>query len=254
MSSTSESPRSEVVIRVDGLTIGHGEQVLLQDASFEVRRGEVFVVLGGSGCGKSTLLRHLIGLQQPMRGAIHIAGIGDPQHARGRPGMGVMFQSGALFGSMTLGQNVALPLETWTDLEPDAVAAVVRSKLELVGLGGSEDQLPADLSGGMRKRAGIARALALDPPLLLLDEPSAGLDPVTAAGLDELILTLSRSLGMTLVVVTHELASIFTIATTCIMLDRSSRSIVARGDPRQLREHSDDPRVLGFFNRIPAGG
>jgi phospholipid/cholesterol/gamma-HCH transport system ATP-binding protein len=242
------------MIRVEHLKMGWADRVLLEDASFEVERGEVFAILGGSGCGKSTLLRHLIGLERPMGGAIAIDGIGDPRSVAGAaPRFGVMFQSGALFGSMTLAQNVGLPLETWTPLDEDAIDAVVRSKLALVGLDGFENHLPAEISGGMKKRAGIARALALDPSLIFLDEPSAGLDPVSAVELDELILTLNRSLGMTTVIVTHELASIFKIARGCIMLDRDARGIIARGDPRELRERSPDARVRRFFNREPRG-
>jgi phospholipid/cholesterol/gamma-HCH transport system ATP-binding protein len=160
-----------------------------------------------------------------------------------------MFQSGALFGSMTVGQNVALPLTEWTDLPPDAVDAVVRAKLRVVGLQGFEDHTPAEISGGMKKRAAIARAMALEPSLLFLDEPSAGLDPVSAVELDELILTLSDALGLTVVIVTHELESIFKIATRCIMLDKKTKSIIAQGDPRELRDHSEDPQVHHFFNR-----
>ena len=249
MSSAYES-----IIATADLTIGWGERVLLDGIDFEVRRGDVFVILGGSGCGKSTLLRHLVGLQRPLRGSVRIAGIGDPARASGMPAIGMMFQSGALFGSMTLAQNVALPLESWTELGEDEIAALVCSKLALVGLDGFENHLPADLSGGMKKRAGIARALALEPQILFLDEPSAGLDPVSAVELDELLLTLSRSLGTTLVVVTHELESIFKIASNCIMLDGATRSIIARGDPRRLRDTSEDPRVRAFFNRLPREG
>jgi phospholipid/cholesterol/gamma-HCH transport system ATP-binding protein len=236
---------------VSDVTIGFADRVLLEHLEFDIRRGEVFVILGGSGCGKSTLLRHMIGFERPMRGEILVDGV-EPELGTSAPGCGVLFQSGALFGSMTLGQNVSLPLETWTDLPQDEIDEVVRRKLRLVGLGGFENHLPAELSGGMKKRAGIARALALDPPLVYLDEPSAGLDPVTAAELDELILTLSRSLGTTLVVVTHELASIFTIGQRCVMLDREARGMIALGDPRELRDHSSDPRVAAFFNRKPS--
>jgi phospholipid/cholesterol/gamma-HCH transport system ATP-binding protein len=241
---------SEDVIEVSGLAIGWGDRVLLEDLEFRIEEGEIFVILGGSGCGKSTLLRHLIGLQQPLRGTIRVRGIGDPTTARGMPRMGVMFQAGALFGSLTLAENVALPLETWTRLDRAAIRAVAASKLALVGLDGFEDHLPAAISGGMRKRAAIARALALEPPLLMLDEPSAGLDPVTAVELDELLLSLRSGLGTTLVVVTHELQSIFKIASRCIMLDAASRSIIARGTPAELRG-SPDPRVSAFFNRLP---
>ena len=241
---------SEPHISVSGVAVGYDGEVLLENIDFQVRRGEVFAILGGSGSGKSTLLRHLIGLQEPMRGEILVDGeppaLGDRQ-----PNSGVLFQSGALFGSMTLGENVGLPLATWTDLPSDAIDAVVRSKLELVGLGGFENHTPAELSGGMKKRAGIARALALEPPLVYLDEPSAGLDPITSAELDELLLTLNRGLGTTLVVVTHELPSIFAIAQRCLMLDRDAKGPIALGAPADLRDHSRDPRVVAFFNRKP---
>lgn len=244
----------DLMIGVAGLRIGWDERALLEDLEFEVRCGDVFAILGGSGCGKSTLLRHLIGLARPQAGSVRVRGIGDPTLQRGMPQAGVMFQSGALFGSMTVGQNVALPLERWTELPPDAIRAVVRSRLELVDLGGVEERLPSELSGGMRKRAGIARALALEPSLLYLDEPSAGLDPVTAVELDELILLLANTLGTTIVLVTHDLDSIFKVANHCIMLDARTRGIIARGDPRELRDHSSDPRVSSFFNRRPPGG
>jgi phospholipid/cholesterol/gamma-HCH transport system ATP-binding protein len=241
---------SDLHIQVSDVAIGFADRVLLEHLDFDIHRGEIFVILGGSGCGKSTLLRHLIGFDWPLAGTIRVDGR-PPDLDSGRPSSGMLFQSGALFGSMTLGQNVALPLETWTDLSDDEIAEVVRRKLRLVGLGGYENHLPAQLSGGMKKRAGIARALALDPPLVYLDEPSAGLDPITAAEIDELILTLSRSLGTTLVIVTHELASIFTIAERCVMLDREARGMIALGDPRELRDRATDPRVTAFFNRKP---
>lgn len=243
----------EPVISVDALTIGWGDHVLMRDLAFEVPRGEVFAILGGSGCGKSTLLRHLIGLEVPMAGTIDVLGRDPVLAQRGRPPFGVLFQSGALLGSMTLGENVALPLRTWTRLAPEAMDAVVRAKLALVGLEGFENHLPSEISGGMKKRAGIARAMALDPAVLFLDEPSAGLDPVSAVELDDLILTLSRSLGMTTVIVTHELPSIFKIATSCIMLEKTTQGIIARGDPRELRDQDGaDPRVRRFFNREPS--
>jgi phospholipid/cholesterol/gamma-HCH transport system ATP-binding protein len=236
------------IITVKGLTIGWGDVVLQQDLTFEVQRGEVFAILGGSGSGKSTLLRFLIGLEQPMAGEIDVAGRGLPDLEAGLPPFGVMFQAGALFGSLTVGENVALPLEEWTDLPADAIAAIARAKLKLVGLDGAADKLPAELSGGMKKRAAIARALALEPELVFLDEPSAGLDPVMAADLDELICTLSKTLGLTVVVVTHELESIFRIADRIIMLDKAAKTIIATGDPRELKA-SPDPRVSDFFNR-----
>jgi phospholipid/cholesterol/gamma-HCH transport system ATP-binding protein len=244
----------QTVIGVRDLAVGYGGEPLLEEITFDVRRGEVFAILGGSGCGKSTLLRHLIGLQQPLAGSITIAGYGAPEQALEPPAFGVLFQGGALFGSSTLLENVALPLQKWTDLPLDAVLAVARARLRLVGLAGFENHLPSELSGGMKRRGGIARALALDSPLLFLDEPSAGLDPITSAELDDLILTLSRSLGVTTVLVSHELPSIFKVANSCIVLDRSARGIIARGDPRELRDRSADPRVRGFFHRIASGG
>jgi phospholipid/cholesterol/gamma-HCH transport system ATP-binding protein len=233
------------------VALGFDGEVLLENIDFQVRRGEIFAILGGSGSGKSTLLRHLIGLATPMRGEILVDGA-PPQLGSHAPDCGVLFQSGALFGSMTLGENVALPLATWTDLPRSSIDAVVKSKLRLVGLGGFENHMPSELSGGMKKRAGIARALALEPELVYLDEPSAGLDPITSAELDELLLTLNRGLGTTLVVVTHELASIFAIAERCIMLDREAKGPIALGRPAELRDHSRDPRVVAFFNRKPA--
>lgn len=250
MSAPATEPGSrDVLIRASGLTIGWGERVLMKELAFEVPRGEVFAILGGSGCGKSTLLRHLIGLEVPMAGRIEVAGRDPGAWRGGPPPFGVLFQSGALLGSMTLGENVGLALRTWTALSPEAVEAVVRAKLALVGLEGFENHLPSEISGGMKKRAGIARAMALDPAIVFLDEPSAGLDPISAVELDELILTLS-SLGMTTVLVTHELPSIFKIASSCIMLEKTAQGIIARGDPRALRDQSDDPRVRRFFNRL----
>jgi phospholipid/cholesterol/gamma-HCH transport system ATP-binding protein len=242
------------LIKVTGLCIGWEDVMLQKEASFEVERGDIFVILGGSGSGKSTMMRYLIGLETPSAGEITIDGVAPLSGGTGRPRFGVMFQSGALLGSLTVGENVALPLQEWTGLSPTAVLAIVQAKLRLVGLQGSEDKLPSELSGGMRKRAAIARAMALEPSLVFLDEPSAGLDPVSAYELDELILTLNAKLGLTLVVVTHDLESIFKIAKHCIMLDRASMSIIARGDPRQLRDQSADPRVHNFFNRTRAEG
>jgi phospholipid/cholesterol/gamma-HCH transport system ATP-binding protein len=243
---------TETLITVRGLTLGHGDRMLLVDANFEVERGDVFVILGGSGCGKSTLLRHLIGLDQPKAGTIEIAGVGAPRLTGAAPEYGVMFQSGALFSSLTIGENVAFALTEWTDLPLPAINAIVKAKLALVGLEGAEDKLPAEISGGMKKRAAIARAMAFEPSLLFLDEPSAGLDPVSAAELDDLILVLNRALGMTVVMVTHELASIFKVGKNCIMLDKETQRIIARGNPLELKRQSQDPRVRRFFLREAA--
>ena len=242
---------SDPMITVRGLTIAAGKSVVLRDASFEVERGEIFAILGASGCGKSTLMRHLIGLDTPIAGAITVCGPGAPNLEAGRPKYGVMFQSGALFSSMTVGENLGLGLERWTGLPYRAVAAIVRAKLKLVGLDGAAEKFPAELSGGMRKRAAIARAMVLEPELIFLDEPSAGLDPTSAVELDELIRTLNRVLGVTVVLVTHELPSLFAIARRCIVMDRETRSIIAAGDPRALRDTSDQPRVRELFNRLP---
>jgi phospholipid/cholesterol/gamma-HCH transport system ATP-binding protein len=243
---------SEPLISVVNLTIGWGDTILQKDASFQIERGDIFIILGGSGCGKSTMMRYLVGLELPLSGEVLYGGGRRPQLSRGRPEFGVMFQSGALLGSLTVGENVALPLTSWTNLPSEAIEAIVEAKLRLVGLHGTESKMPAELSGGMKKRAAIARAMALEPELIFLDEPSAGLDPVTAAELDDLILNLNDRLGMTVVMVTHDLDSIFKVGKRCIMLDRASRSIIARGDPRELREQSSDPRVRSFFNREPA--
>ena len=248
------APQTDIVIRVESLTAGYGDTVLLQNLSFEVKRGEVFVILGGSGSGKSTLLKNLIGLHQPLAGRILIDG-DDIACAEGEDRLrllrrfGVMYQSGALFGSMTLLENVRLALEEFTNLDDEEMDLIARMKLQLVGLSGSDNKMPAELSGGMQKRAAIARAMALDPALLFLDEPSAGLDPITSAGLDQLILQLARSLGITFVVVTHELASIYAIADRVIMLDKEAQGIIATGRPAELRDHSDTPVVRQFFHR-----
>ncbi len=248
----AEAARS--MVRVRGLRAAYGDVTVLRDIDFDVRRGEVFVILGGSGCGKSTLLRHLIGLIEPAAGSIEIDGA-DLVSARGAERerilqtFGVMFQSGALFSSLTLAGNVALPLEEFTTLPRAAVRSVAERKLALVGLRGYEDHGPSEISGGMRKRAGVARALALDPPILFLDEPSAGLDPISAADLDRLILDLRDALGATIVIVTHELASIYAVADRCIMLDKARKTIVAEGRPSDLRDHGDDPFVRAFFRR-----
>jgi phospholipid/cholesterol/gamma-HCH transport system ATP-binding protein len=242
-------PRSRPHIVVNDLRIGWGSRVLMEHVTFDVERGSTFCILGGSGSGKSTLLRYLIGLERPLAGTIDIDGLGTPHHYQGVPRFGVLFQSGALFGSMTLAENLALPLTTWTSIRGSLVRELVQAKLDLVGLGAFAEHLPGQISGGMKKRAGIARAMMLEPALLFFDEPSAGLDPITAYDLDQLILTLSRDLGITIVIVTHELPSIFLVADNCIVLDKLAKGIVARGDPRTLRDRSTIPFVHGFFTR-----
>ena len=244
----------EAVITVKALTVGYGEKVLLEKLDFEVRRGEVFVILGGSGCGKSTLLKHMIGLYPPMAGEVWfgpdnlVTAQGDDRIRILRK-FGVMYQSGALFGSLTVLENVTLPLDEFTDLPAQAKELIALMKLKLVAMETAASQMPADLSGGMQKRAAIARAMALDPGILFLDEPSAGLDPITSAGLDALIKDLAQTLGCTFVIVTHELPSIFAVADRVIMLDGKTKGIIGTGRPEELRDHSPNPWVRQFFNR-----
>jgi phospholipid/cholesterol/gamma-HCH transport system ATP-binding protein len=244
----------ESIISVKELVGGYGEDIILDTVTFKVFRGEILVIAGGSGCGKSTLLKHLIGLQQPLSGKITIAG--DDictedgtvnQHVLRK--FGILYQSAALFGSMTLAENVALPMKEYTDLPDGAIDSLVKLKLGLVNLTGYENHLPSEISGGMKKRAGLARAMALNPKILFFDEPSAGLDPISSAELDNLIIHLNRSIGTTMVIVTHELQSIFAVADRIIMLDKGSRGIIAEGDPAFLRDNSQNPFVRQFFNR-----
>lgn len=241
---------SEAAIVVDQVAQRFGPNEIFRDVSFEVAAGEIFVVLGGSGCGKSTLLKQMIGLLPPSAGRIAVLGHDVVRETDAvRRDIGVMFQSGALFGSRTLLENVTLPLTMFTDLPAAARTEIARIKLALVGLADAALKLPVEVSGGMVKRAAIARALALDPPILMLDEPAAGLDPITAAGLDQLILELRAALDCTFVVVSHELTSIFTISDRCLMLDKAAHGVIGLGTAAELRDHSDNPTVRAFFNR-----
>jgi phospholipid/cholesterol/gamma-HCH transport system ATP-binding protein len=244
----------EALIRVCDLTMAYGDFVVQHDLRFEIRRGSVFVIMGDSGCGKSTLLRHMIGLAEPAAGEVEYRGeafwAATPQRREEiKRGFGVLFQSGALWSSLTLAENIALPLREYTRLAAAEIAELCEYKLALVGLAGFGEYYPSEISGGMRKRAGLARAMALDPDILFFDEPSAGLDPLSSRRLDELIVELSRSLGSTVVIVTHELASIFDIATDSVFLDAESRTQIATGDPHWLREHAENPKVRSFLNR-----
>jgi phospholipid/cholesterol/gamma-HCH transport system ATP-binding protein len=239
---------------VKDLTMAYGSFVIQRDVTFSIQPGEIFIIMGGSGCGKSTLLRHLIGLLRPAQGEVFYDGerfwaASAADRKRMMRRFGVLYQSGALWSSMTLAENVALPLEEYKALSPRALRAVVSLKLALVGLAGFEDFYPFELSGGMRKRAALARAMALDPDILFFDEPSAGLDPLSSRRLDDLILELRASLGATIVVVTHELASIFTIGDNSIFLDTETKTMLAVGNPKTLRDASPEPKIRAFLRR-----
>ena len=241
-------------IEVRQLTMAYGDFVIQRDLTFAIQRSDIFIIMGGSGCGKSTLMRHLVGLKKPAKGKILIAGeslwdadAGEKKEMMRR--IGVMYQSGALWSSMTLFENVALPLQLYTELDTGAIREIVSLKLSLVGLSGFEEFYPSEISGGMQKRAGLARAMSLDPEILFFDEPSAGLDPISAQRLDELILELRDSLGTTIVIVTHELASIFAIGNNSVFLDPETRTMIAQGDPQKLRDESEDPKVRLFLTR-----
>jgi phospholipid/cholesterol/gamma-HCH transport system ATP-binding protein len=250
--------RREPHIKVRDLTMAYGSFVLMRDLNFDIGRGDIFIIMGGSGSGKSTLLRHMLGLIEPAKGEILY---GDESFTAADPSerdrilrrCGILYQRGALWSALTLSENVALPLEQYTDLGAEEIREVAALKLALVGLKGFEDHYPSEISGGMQKRAGLARAMALDPEVLFFDEPSAGLDPITSRLLDDLILELRDSLGATVVVVTHELASIFAIGDNSVFLDADSKSIIAQGDPKELLERSEDPKVRRFLTRGEPG-
>ncbi len=244
----------EAHISVQNLTMAFGSFVLQHDLTFTVNRGDIFIIMGGSGCGKSTLLRHLIGLQKPARGKVFYGNVSlwdsEPEMRDGiMRRCGILYQSSALWSSMTLAENIAVPLEEYTGLSPQQVRKLASLKLALVGLSGFEEFYPSEISGGMKKRAGLARAIALDPDILFFDEPSAGLDPVSAHMLDDLILELRDSLGATIVVVTHELASIFAIGNNSVFIDADARTMLASGDPKQLLEECRHPTVRNFLTR-----
>lgn len=248
----SAPPAAKISVR--DLTLAYGSYVVMKDLEFDIRDRDIFIIMGGSGCGKSTLLRHLIGLREPARGEVlydgeSFTGAGPAERERFIRRFGVMYQSGALWSSLTLAENIALPLEEFTSLPARTIRDIVSYKLSLVGLAGFEDFYPSQVSGGMNKRAGIARAMALDPDILFLDEPSAGLDPLSARRLDDLILRLRDSLGSTFVIVTHELASIFAIGSNAIFLDTATRTQGAIGPPCHLRDHSESATVRSFLNR-----
>ena len=246
------------IIAVKDLTARFGDNVVFEDVNFQVYKGEILVIVGASGCGKSTLLKIMIGLQKPYAGQVlyqgsDIVSADEKELNLYRQNIGVLFQSGALFSSMTIKENIELPLQEYTDLDPAAIDAIIKMKLGMVDLAGYENYNPSELSGGMRKRAGIARAMALDPQVLFFDELSAGLDPVTAAELDDLIIKTNEALGTTMVIVTHELESIYKIAHRVLMLDKEAKGIIAEGKPLDLKKNATDPRVMSFFLRqMPA--
>jgi phospholipid/cholesterol/gamma-HCH transport system ATP-binding protein len=253
------SASANPVIDIRGISAYYRNHRVLEDISLQVFPGEIFVIVGESGCGKSTLLKCMTGLYRPDQGNVFIQDtdlITADEEAllRAKRSFGVLFQSGALIGSMTLAENVALPLLEHTDIDQDFIEEIVRMKLRMVNLSGYEDSFPSELSGGMKKRAGIARAMALDPQILFLDELSAGLDPVTSAGLDQLVKDINAGMGTTMVIVSHELSSIMSIADRIIMLDKKVRGIIAEGNPREISENNADPRVFRFFNRTAPKG
>ena len=241
-------------IDVKDLTMAFGSFVVQRDLTFTINRGDIFIIMGGSGCGKSTLMRHMVGLIEPAKGQVFYDGISfwdtDPDdREKFMRQIGISYQSGALWSSMTLAENIGLPLQEFTDLNPHQIREIVELKLALVGLSGFDAYYPSEISGGMQKRVGLARAIALDPEIVFFDEPSAGLDPISARLLDDLILELSDSLGATVAIVTHELASIFSIGNNSVFLDPDTKTMIAAGDPKKLRDESDNPKVRKFLTR-----
>ena len=241
-------------IEIEGLTMKYGDFLIQRDLTFTISRGDVFVIMGGSGCGKSTLLKHLVGLVSPAAGRVLYNGTSFWESSLAERDdllrrVGILYQKGALWTSMTLAENVAMPLRQYTQYSESQIADIASYKLALVGLAGFEDYYPSEISGGMQKRAGLARAIALDPDVLFFDEPSAGLDPISSKLLDDLIIELNRGLGATIVVVTHELPSIFAIGTNSVFLDADSKTMIASGDPKELLRSSKDPRVIKFLTR-----
>jgi len=254
MSAAQGTAPMQPQIQLKGIALGYGDTLVQRDLTFDIRRGDVFVIMGGSGCGKSTVMRCLTGLLEPQAGRVLLEGeslweVSPAARSKLMRRNGVMYQSGALWSSMTLEENICLPLEQYTELAPEQIRAIAEYKLALVGLAGFGDYYPSEISGGMRKRVGVARAMALDPDTLFFDEPSAGLDPLSARRLDELILELRDSLGTTMVVISHELDSIFTIADDSVFLDGESKTMLATGNPRELREHSPVAQVRAFLTR-----
>ncbi|MDY6830547.1 MAG: ATP-binding cassette domain-containing protein [Thermodesulfobacteriota bacterium] len=244
---------AEKIIETRSIRARFGAAVVLDDVNLSIYRHEIVVIIGESGCGKTTLMRILIGLAKPSSGTVFLEGAPPTRHAITKK-VGVLFQNNALFGSMTVGENIALPIAAYTDLDRSAIEKIIRMKLGMVGLAGFENHLPSELSGGMKKKAAMARALALSPSILFLDEPSSGLDPVSAAEIDELILHINRSSGTTMVVVTHDLASVFTLTRRVIMLGKAKKGIIAEGTPEFLKNECNDPFVKQFFNRQPRPG
>ena len=246
--------KKDIIIQAKDLTVGYGDYVLLHDANYQVKKGDIFIIMGGSGCGKSSMLRVLTGLLPPKKGSVVVNGVdvakaSSEEMQKIRETSGILYQSGALFSSMTLAENIMLPMQQYSDYSPAMMRELAHLKLSLVGLKGFDDFYPSEISGGMKKRAGLARALALDPDIVYFDEPSAGLDPISSHNLDDLILEINHSLGTTIVVVTHELASIFAIGTNSIFLDANTKTIMAQGNPKELLKNPPNEEVYQFLTR-----